>query len=100
MTDITNPKLIYAKGILFLLGGVLASALLIAERPSLKVAALLVVAVWCFARAYYFAFYVIEHYVDGGYRFSGLWSFTLYLFRKNRRVDPKNRPPQTGGENE
>ena len=100
MTDITNPKLIYAKGILFLLGGVLASALLIAERPSLKVAVLLVVAVWCFARAYYFAFYVIEHYVDGGYRFSGLWSFTLYLFRKNRPVDPENRPPQTGGENE
>ena len=82
MSDLTNPKLIYAKGILFLFGGVLASALLIAERPSLKVAVLLGVAVWCFARAYYFAFYVIEHYVDGRYRFAGLWSFTLYLFRK------------------
>ena len=100
MTDITNPKLIYAKGALFLFGGLLASALLIAERPSLKVAVLLAVAIWCFARAYYFAFYVIEHYVDGRYRFAGLWSFVRYLFRKDRRVDPKDRPPRTWGENE
>ena len=84
MTDITNPKLIYAKGVLFLLGGVVAAALLVAEHPSLKVALLLAVAVWCFARAYYFAFYVIEHYVDGSYRFSGLWSFALYLLRRNK----------------
>ena len=90
MTDITNAKLIYAKGVLFFLGGVLSSALLIAEHPSLKVAVLLVVAVWCFARAYYFAFYVIEHYVDRSYRFSGLWSFVLYVFRRNRRADPKS----------
>jgi len=100
MTDITNPKLIYAKGALFLFGGLLASALLIAERPSLKVVVLLAVAIWCFARAYYFAFYVIEHYVDGRYRFAGLWSFVRYLFRKDRRADPPNRPPQTWGENE
>ncbi len=84
MTDITHPKLIYAKGILFLLGGVAASALLVAEHPSLKVGLLLAVAVWCFARAYYFAFYVIEHYVDGSYRFSGLWSFALYLLRRKK----------------
>jgi len=99
MTDITNPKLIYAKGALFLFGGLLASALLIAERPSIKVAVLLAVAIWCFARAYYFAFYVIEHYVDGRYRFAGLWSFVRYLFRKDRRADPNNRPPRTWGEN-
>ena len=84
MTDITNPRLIYAKGLLFLLGGVAASALLVVERPTLKVAMLLAIAVWCFARAYYFAFYVIEHYVDGSYRFSGLWSFALYLLRRNK----------------
>jgi hypothetical protein len=100
MTDITNPKLIYAKGLLFLLAGVLASGLLIAEHPSLKVAVLLVVAIWCFARAYYFAFYVIEHYVDESYHFSGLWSFGLYLFRRNRGADPKNRTPQTRGDTE
>ena len=40
---------------------------------------------WCFARCYYFAFYVIEHYMDPGFHFSGLWSFFRYLV--------KRRPP-------
>ncbi|PYJ02161.1 MAG: hypothetical protein DME25_16745, partial [Verrucomicrobia bacterium] len=55
------------------------------EHPSLKCALLLAVSVWCFCRCYYFAFYVIEHYVDPGYRFSGLWSFVGYLCSKRRR---------------
>jgi len=80
--DITNPKLIYAKGLLFLLGGLMASVLLILEQPTLKVALLLGLAVWCFARCYYFAFYVIEHYVDPTYRFAGLWSFVCYVLRR------------------
>jgi hypothetical protein len=84
MADITNPRLIYAKGFLFLAGGLLASALLLVEHPTLKVAALLAIAVWCFARFYYFAFYVIQHYVDPGYRFAGLWSFARYLLRRRR----------------
>ena len=90
MTDITHPKLIYAKGFLFLLGGLMASGLLLAEVPTLRVALLLAIAVWCFARFYYFAFYVIEHYVDPGYRFAGLWSFVCYLCR---RRSPDARGP-------
>ena len=85
MADITNPKLIYAKGFLFLLGGVLAAGLLLAEAWSVRVAVLLVIAVWCFARFYYFAFYVIEHYVDPAYRFAGLWDFACYLCRRKSR---------------
>ena len=84
MTDITSPRLLYLKGFLMLLGGLLASATILLEHPDWKLAALLVVAVWCFARAYYFAFYVIEHYVDDGYRFSGLWSFAHYLLDRRR----------------
>jgi hypothetical protein len=61
MADIRSPRLLYIKGFLFLCSGILASALLLAEQPSLKSAALLSVAVWAFARAYYFAFYVVEH---------------------------------------
>ena len=84
MTDLKNPKLIYLKGFLFLLGGLVASILLVAESPSIKIALLLVIAIWCFCRAYYFAFYVVEHYVDGQFRFAGLTSFVRYLFsRKN-----------------
>ena len=82
MADLQNPKLIYLKGGLFLLGGVLASGLLLGELPTLKVAVLLAIAVWCFARFYYFAFYVIERYVDPGYRFAGLLDFARYLMRR------------------
>lgn len=82
MSDIKDPRLLYAKGGLFLIGGVLAAALLLLERPSLKVAVLLAMSIWCFARAYYFAFYVIEHYIDPGYRFAGLWSFLRYALGK------------------
>jgi hypothetical protein len=82
MADLANPKWIYAKGVLFLLAGSAASALLIVECPTVKAALLLALAVWCFARFYYFAFYVIEHYVDPGFRFSGLWSFARYLWNK------------------
>jgi hypothetical protein len=88
MADITNVQWLYAKGLLFLAGGLLASALLIVEQPTLKVVLLLAVAVWCFARAYYFAFYVVEHYADPGYRFAGLWSFVRYLLRRRRGKPP------------
>jgi len=87
MKDLTNPFWIKLKGILFLIIGILSSVLLIIESPSWRVGALLVVAIWCFCRFYYFAFYVIEHYVDPGYRFSGLWSFCAYLISKRRRPD-------------
>jgi hypothetical protein len=84
MGDLTSPKLIIAKGFLFLLAGLMAAAALLLEYPSLKVAFLLGLSVWCVARFYYFAFYVIEHYVDPGYRFAGLGSFALYLLRRWR----------------
>jgi hypothetical protein len=84
MKDLTSPTAIKVKGILFLLVGLLSAALLICEHPSWKVAVLLVVSIWCFCRFYYFAFYVIEKYVDPGYRFSGLFSFMKYLMTKRR----------------
>ena len=85
MKDLTNPGWIKFKGVLFLLIGILASALLLIENPNLKTAVFLAVAVWCFCRFYYFAFYVIQHYVDPGYRFSGLWSFVAYLWSRRGR---------------
>jgi hypothetical protein len=84
MTDIKNPRLLYAKGALFVLGGIMASGLILAEHPTVKVALLLGIAIWCFARAYYFAFYVVEHYADPSYKFAGLWSFATHLLRKRR----------------
>jgi hypothetical protein len=84
MKDLTDPRWIKLKGFLFLLIGLLASALLLIEQPDLRTAVLLAIAVWCFCRFYYFAFYVIEHYVDPSYRFSGLWSFARYLLTRRR----------------
>lgn len=82
MADIKNPTLIWIKGFLFLLLGLLASGLLLWHAASITVALLLVVSVWAFCRFYYFAFYVIEHYVDSTYRFAGLLSFMRYAIGK------------------
>jgi hypothetical protein len=84
MTDLTNPVLIWMKGVLFLMLGILAAILLVLEAPSVRIALLLCLSVWAFCRSYYFAFYVIQHYVDPSYRFSGLFSFFQYAFRKHR----------------
>ncbi len=84
MADIKNPKVLWAKGLLFFGLGLLASVLLVLEAPTVRVALLLLLAIWAFCRSYYFAFYVIEHYVDPEYRFSGLFDFCRYALRKWR----------------
>jgi hypothetical protein len=85
MRDLTNPAWIKAKGLLFLVLGLFSATLLFFGRPSLRVAALLLLVVWSFCRFYYFAFYVLERYVDPTYRFSGLLSLARYLLGKQRR---------------
>jgi hypothetical protein len=84
MKDLTNPFWIKFKGGLFLLLGMMAAVMLMIDNPTWKDAGLLILALWCFCRAYYFAFYVIEHYVDPGYKFSGLFSFLKYLLTRRR----------------
>ena len=92
MRDITSPGWIKFKGILFLIVGLSSAGLLLAEHPNIKVALLLGISVWCFCRFYYFAFYVIEKYVDPSYKFSGLWSFAGYLMsRRGRQNDLKTK---------
>ena len=85
MKDLTNPGWIKFKGILFLFTGLLCSLFLILEHPDWKTVLLLPLSIWCFCRCYYFAFYVIEHYVDASHKFSGLWSFACYSFRRKRQ---------------
>jgi hypothetical protein len=97
MRDLTNPSWIKLKGFLFLLVGILASVLLVLEQPTLKTGLLLALAVWCFCRFYYFAFYVIEHYVDPGYKFSGLWDFLRYMLRRREAKDTKDERDGKGG---
>ena len=82
MKDLSNPFWIKLKGLLFLFIGIAAAVLLFLDNPTIKTAVLLAVAVWSFCRFYYFAFYVIEKYVDPAYKFSGLISFARYWFRR------------------
>jgi len=84
MRNLTDPTAIKLKGALFLLLGVLSAALLLLQHPTLTSALLLVIVIWAFCRAYYFAFYVIEKYLDPTYRFSGLLSASSYLFRRRQ----------------
>ena len=85
--DLKSAKLIYLKGFLFLVTGLLSLTALLLDSPTLRTAFLLLIAVWSFCRLYYFFFYVIEKYVDPAYRFAGLYSSLLYLLRKNKAAD-------------
>lgn len=84
-TDIKSPRLLWFKGLLFLVLGLISAVLLWLEQPSLRHAALLTLCVWAFCRAYYFAFYVIERYADPGFRFAGLSSVVRHLMQKRQR---------------
>ncbi len=73
------------KAALFVVIAVLAAAVLVAREPTYTTVGCVAAIAWASSRAYYFAFYVIEHYVDPGYRFAGLWSFAVWLWRERRR---------------
>ncbi len=87
MTDLTNPRWIYLKGVLFFLCAAASCGLILYEFWNPRLILLIAIAIWSSARFYYFAFYVIEHYVDPGYKFAGLGAFVMYLFRKSRGAE-------------
>ena len=82
--DLKSVKWLYLKGLLFLLLAMLAGGQLIARMPRIDVVLLLLICVWASCRAYYFAFYVIEHYAEPGYRYSGLIDFVRHAITKAR----------------
>lgn len=86
MKDLTSAFWIKLKGLLFLIIGIAAAVFIFLDNPKWQTAVLLAMTVWSFCRFYYFAFYVIEKYVDPCYKFSGLISFTRYLLQR-----PKNK---------
>jgi hypothetical protein len=90
MGDITSKRLLIVKGGLFVALGVVAIAVILLRYPDWQLALLLAVAVWAFCRAYYFAFYVVQHYIDAEFRFAGLGSVIAYLWR--RRTQPPASP--------
>ena len=85
MKDLTSAFWIKLKGLLFLVIGIAAAVFIYLDNPKWQTAVLLAVGVWSFCRFYYFAFYVIEKYVDPGYKFSGLLSFARYLLQRPKK---------------
>ena len=77
--DIKNPKILKAKGILFLILGLIASGLLIIKSPDWETVVLLGIAIWAFCRFYYFAFYVLHHYADKDFNYAGILHLIRYL---------------------
>lgn len=91
MGDLKRPGWMYLKGGLFAGIAVCASALLIFRDPALETVVLIGLIVWSSSRAYYFMFYVIAHYIDGDYRFSGVGSFVRYVMEKKKRSYDKEK---------
>ncbi|HEX5053443.1 MAG TPA: hypothetical protein VFZ65_16820 [Planctomycetota bacterium] len=85
MKNLLTPRWMLVKAILFVLVAMLAAGTLIAQSPTYTTAACVLLVAWSSSRAYYFAFYVIEHYVDPTFRFSGLTAFAVWLWRGRKR---------------
>lgn len=85
LSDLSDARAIIAKGFLFLLLGVLSASLVLVYAPNWRVGVCLWISIWAFCRFYYFAFYVIEHYVDDQYRYDGLISFFRYWLNHDKQ---------------
>lgn len=84
LRDLTSKRWIYAKGLMFVVLGFMSGGLLLLDQPTVRSTILLTICVWTFCRAYYFAFYVVEHYVDPAFRFAGLVAFVRYLLSQKQ----------------
>jgi hypothetical protein len=85
--DLTSTRWIYAKGVLFLLISLISASLILIQIQRWDIFALLLICLWASCRAYYFTFYVIQHYVDPCFRFSGLFDFARYLLSRNHQKE-------------
>ena len=78
----------WVKAALFVVIGTTACVLILVDDPDWRIAALLALAIWAFCRAYYFAFYVIEKYIDPSYRFSGILSAIKHAVTRRPPTSP------------
>lgn len=94
MSDLTHPRVLWLKAGLFVMCGVLAVVGLLLEHANLRTALLLGLAIWSFCRAYYFAFYVIEHYIDPSIRYAGLLAAARYFARSRKHKEDRAEPTE------
>jgi hypothetical protein len=84
MKDLSHPLWMKLKALLFLIIGIACAVFIYLENPVWRTVVYLALMIWSFCRLYYFAFYVIEKYIDPTYKFSGLYSAIKYLFHRRR----------------
>ena len=95
MSNIQDPRLLWLKGGLFVLLGLISLGLVVLLSGNFFVVLATLIAIWAFCRAYYFAFYVVERYIDRRYRFAGLTSVLNYwLSTKLPRFDEREASPE------
>lgn len=82
MSHDLSPAWIYVKAVLFLAILLASAALVLLERPSWRVTILLALVAWSSARLYYFLFHVVEKYIDGDFRYAGLFDLLVRLLRR------------------
>jgi hypothetical protein len=83
--DIQSSRLIHLKGVLFLVLGLGAGAMLLVISPTIRTATLLVITIWAFCRFYYYLFYVLDRYLGREKRFAGVIDALQYLISNARR---------------
>lgn len=82
VTGNLGSRWICIKATLFVLLAVLSGGLLLFDQFNIRNIALLSVCIWSACRAYYFAFYVIEKYIDPKFRFHGVLAAIRYLLKQ------------------
>jgi len=80
--DLKSPRLIHAKGFLFLLLGLIGVAGVLLESPHFRTVVLLGVSIWAFCRFYYYLFYVLERYLGKTTPYAGIWDALRFILRK------------------
>jgi hypothetical protein len=96
MTNLLSPRWMIVKAALFVVIALLSAAVLVSQTPTWTTVACVAALAWAASRAYYFAFYVVERYVDPSYRFAGLGSAIAWIWRRRRARSGRDGAPPTG----
>jgi hypothetical protein len=85
--DLKSARAIHAKGVLFVVLGLLSGALLFAQAPTWRTVLLIAITVWAFCRFYYYLFYVLERYLGREKKFAGVLDALGYLLSRRRESE-------------
>ncbi len=84
-----SPRWIFVKAALFAVILLMSSLIVVLDARIWVRALVIFLVIWSAARLYYFMFYVIERYVDSGYRFAGIYDCLKYLWHRKQEKQRK-----------